>query len=246
MASKKVRVSPRIDIVETDDGNGKRIITSKRKKTKSMPPRTEEEGQRILDMLWQRSRPLALCCEMQSHTGLRYSDCSWLSVNDFMRNGEYVESFNIIQQKVYRMLLGRRNRAIPDGEGTRAKKITDEEAKRKATITIYTNDRILEIVENARHLNPKTEWLFANPRSGGVPMTNQASDYHHRAVAKELKLPYTLGSHSWRKMFANRLIKKNATIEQIRDLLGHSSVEVTNLYLMSFNSDLQKIIKANQ
>lgn len=235
MANPRVRVSPRIDIVETDDENGQRVVKKKRTKTKSMPPRSEEEGQLILDRLWQRSRPLALCCEMQSHTGLRYSDCSWLSVHDFERNGEYVESFDIIQQKVYRMLLGRKGRTI-----------TEEEARRKATITIYTNDRILEIVESARHLNSKTEWLFANPRSGGVPMTNQASDYHHRAVAKELKLPYTLGSHSWRKMFANRLIKKNATIEQIRDLLGHSSVEITNLYLMSFNSDLQKIIKANQ
>lgn len=234
------RINQRIDasLYKPNKATGK----TKKRKEPSMPPKDKEEANRILDRLYERSPTLALCSQISALTGLRYSDASWLTYDDFYdEHGNFKPFFTLCQQKPFRMRVGRKD-----------KPMTTAEAFKKSSVTIYTNEDIQNIVEETRRFSCGGGFLFSNARSrktledGTVierPMSVVSADWHHQQVKKELRLSYTLGTHSWRKFFALLLVKNGATVEKIRDLLGQSSLISTNAYLHSFSGDLQEHIK---
>ncbi|NGZ66652.1 tyrosine-type recombinase/integrase [Vibrio aestuarianus subsp. cardii] len=214
----------------------------KKSKVATVPPKTPEMANLILDRLYERNPILSLTCQMSALTGLRYSDCSWLKYDDFYTpTGDFRESIHVCQQKTYGMRVGRKN-----------KPMSQDEAFRKSIVVVYTNSEIEEVVKETRLFSNGSEFLFANPRSRIVlddkrtidrPMSVESADWHHDKVSKELNLDWQLGTHSWRKYFAKRLVKMGATVEEIRDLLGQSSLASTNAYLISIEDDLKNHIK---
>lgn len=235
-----MRINRRIDakIVRPITKSGE----AKKSKSASMPPKTPELANLILDRLYERNPILSLTCQMAALTGLRYSDASWLKYDDFYNaKGEFLESFEICQQKTFSMRVGRKDQPM-----------SQDEAFRKSLVTVYTNAEIEDIVKETRLFSKGSEFLFANPRSRIVqddgtvidrPMSVESADWHHDRVSKELNLDWTLGTHSWRKYFAKRLVKMGATVEEIRDLLGQSSLASTNAYLISIEEDLKAHVK---
>ncbi|WP_413694418.1 tyrosine-type recombinase/integrase [Psychromonas sp. KJ10-2] len=220
-------------------------ISVKKRKEPSLPPKNSKEANKILDELWEISPVLSLCSQMQSLTGLRYSDAAWLRFDDFdAPNGkDYVDTFLVIQQKVFNMLSHNRYKGSDYSES---------EAIKSSTVKVYVNKEIIEVVEECKRLNPNGEYLFSNKRSGFVngegekverPMSINSASEHHAKVANKLKLNYPLGTHSWRKYFAKLLLERGASIVDIRDLLGHLSVNSTNTYLLTFDEKLKNIVK---
>ncbi|MEZ9863843.1 tyrosine-type recombinase/integrase [Vibrio breoganii] len=234
------RLNPRIDAKILDDSKSS-TNGAKKTKTASMPPKTIEQANRILDALYDRSPTLSLCCQMSALTGLRYSDSAWLKYSDFYdKHGNFLEQVTVIQQKSYNMRLGR--------SGVELTKENRIAALRKSKVEIYTTQEIQKIVEETRYFSDGSEFLFANARSrtkdenGEVvsrPMHVVSADRHHTAVQDELKLNFNLGTHSWRKFFALQLVRNGTTIEKIRDLLGQSSLASTDRYLHSFTHELR-------
>lgn len=230
------RIDAQISESLTKDGK------KKKRKDKSYPPQTKEEANKILNAIWQRNQVLSLCCEMSALTGLRYSDSSWLTYADFYDDfGNFKPHFELCQQKPFRMRMGRS-----------AKKIDEATAFRKSLVRIYTNDAIEDIVRTCKELNPNSDLLFPNKRSRVTledgttverPMSVDSANWHLIKVKNELKLGFELGTHSWRKFFALMLVRDSASIEKIRDALGHDNIVSTNSYLHTFVDDLQKYIK---
>lgn len=233
-----MRINKRIDASLENQDNQNRL---RKRKEASLPPQTKAEAQLILDRIWDISPVLSLCCSISALTGLRYSDASWLRFDDFYDEyGNFRESFKLCQQKTFRMRTGKKKSPMPKAE-----------AYGKSLVTIYTNEEIESVVQEARLLNPKGEYLFSNKRSAKVkngnrierPMSVVSADRHHAKVRKELQLPYTLATHSWRKMFALLLLRNKVSIEQIRDSLGHSTIMSTDKYLHSFTTELKSNIQ---
>lgn len=181
---------------------------------------------------------LSLTASMSALTGLRYSDASWLTFDDFVdQNGEYREHIDICQQKPYRMRIGRG--------------IEPSVAFRASTVRIFVNDGFKEIIEECRIHSCSETLLFANSRStyrspdgDGYerPMAVQSANWHHEKVKTKLRIDYPLGTHSWRKYFAKKMLAKGVTLEKIRDFLGQSSLQSTNHYLETFHEELAPII----
>lgn len=231
------RLNRRIDAIrpaiETKDGG------KKRRKEESKPPRSDEEANRIFDELWEINPLLSLTAQLCSLTGLRYTDAAWLRYDDFYDEyGNFRSQFQLCQQKVYRQRVARN----PDEES---------EAFRRSQTTIYNTSEIQQLVEETRFYSASKEYLFANRRSqardesGQIierPMSVESASAHHLVIRTKLKLPYTLGTHSWRKYFVAKLVKAGASVEKIRDLLGQASLTSTNHYLHSEENELKQLV----
>lgn len=236
---KMSRINQRIDFNDKES-QGREPIKSK--KVKSMPPENKKQANLILDRLYEYNPILSLTCKMSVLTGLRYSDASWLKYSDFYDEfGNFRPQITVVQQKTYRMRVGRKK-----------KPTNHDEAVRKSSLTVYTNSEIEELVKDTRYFSDGGGFLFSNRRSRKVlqndeivyrPMSVESADKCHVKVKKDLKLNFALGTHSWRKMFAQLLLDNGTSIEKIRDLLGHSSLVSTNAYLSSFSKDLKEQIQ---
>ncbi len=221
--------------IKKSDGSERKV------KTKSMPPQTKKEFNRVIDAVYAKNRIVAHSLHMQSLTGLRYSDVSVLIWSDFYDGKVINKSFDVIQQKVYHMVF---TRLTLTGV---AKKEADRKAKEKANVTVYINKAIINLLEDIAVLNPNItgqELLFANKhkRSGGTALAIRSVNKILGQVKAELELNYTLGTHSFRKYLALNLLNNNANIAEIRDLLGHNNVKSTDSYLHSFSGNLGNLI----
>lgn len=232
--SKHKRIDELVSIPKNLDGK------TKKKKEPSKPPANNKEAESIFDALWNVNQILSLCCQMQSVSGLRYSDSSWLKYTDFIDDeGRYKKYVDVIQQKIFNMKM-------------HSKKVSIAEAINKSTVRIYVNASIKEIVAECRHFTKDSEYLFANKKSAYLdeksirrdrPMSVQSASEHHLKIQKKMKLDYSLGTHSWRKLFAKNLLENGASIVEVRDLLGHSSLNSTNSYLHSFSERLSDLVQ---
>ena len=221
----------------------------RKKKEPSMPPRTDAELERVIDEVYSRNRILSYCLLMQSLTGLRYSDCSQLMYRDFYRNGKFVDSFDVIQQKTFSSRVTKRIKKIERDTGA---KVSDEDFKRvvrksagDSTVKIFINDSIKDLVELCRGDGIDSEYLFANtnPKSNGAPMDIRNAEYHLRNTEQALGLNYQLRTHSFRKCFSLKLVREKVSILMVRDLLGHSNVATTNAYLSTIDGELADVIR---
>ena len=75
-------------------------------------------------------------------------------------------------------------------------------------------------------------WAFPG-RTPGKPKTRQAVWKDVKRAAKAFRLPQNVAPHSFRKVYAVRLLEKYGTIERVRRALGHSSSSVTAIYAMA-------------
>jgi integrase len=238
------RIDERLDVTKITTHC---VKVSKKRKQSSLPPKNAKQASIIFDELWDINPVLSLCSQIQALTGLRYSDASWLRFDDFMaKNGEgFVENFIVIQQKVFNMLSHKKSPIEAENQHIEA------EAIKSSSVRIYINKAIRKIVTECRIVNPDSEYLFANKRSAFIdgqgdlisrPMSVFSAARYHLLVANKLKLDFPLGTHSWRKYYAKLLLDKGANVVDVRDLLGHLSLNSTNSYLHTFDDALHPLV----
>ncbi len=92
-------------------------------------------------------------------------------------------------------------------------------------------DEANEILSNRlQKIFDKTRPVFCKPGSSKMPYTN---DYLSKTFKKALRrtdFDQSLHFHSLRHSFASNLVKDGASIYHLKELLGHSSVSVTEIY----------------
>ncbi|QUM78771.1 tyrosine-type recombinase/integrase (plasmid) [Moritella sp. 24] len=189
----------------------------------SYPPRTIKELRNILQLVDSSNPVVALMLEMSALTGLRYSDCSTLTIKEVTINGVLRESISVVQKKGYKKRL--------------SSGMAEPAARRAATVRVSFSDQAKELIEEAVRLNPGGTLLFESDRKRGFPYSAQYVNRILKSAAVKLKLTYPLSSHSFRKAFALMLIENGAKSHTVRDLLGHASLASTDHYLSTFMSD---------
>lgn len=76
------------------------------------------------------------------------------------------------------------------------------------------------------------EWAFPG-RKSGTHKTRQAVWKDIKRAAKAFRLPQNVGAHSFRKVYAVKLLKKYGSIEKVQKNLNHASTSVTAIYAMA-------------
>lgn len=76
------------------------------------------------------------------------------------------------------------------------------------------------------------EWAFPGTKPG-THKTRQAVWADVKRAAKAFRLPQNVGTHSFRKVYAVRLLDKYGDVKRVQKAMGHSSPSVTALYAMA-------------
>ncbi len=76
-------------------------------------------------------------------------------------------------------------------------------------------------------------WVFPSPRSKTGHLSARAVQLSIRAAAARAGISRHTTPHKLRHSYATRLLQRGADIIEVRDLLGHSSVSTTQIYLSS-------------
>ncbi|MBD1577840.1 tyrosine-type recombinase/integrase [Vibrio sp. S11_S32] len=255
LKNRKIR---RVDLKRDDSDQ----LVKKKIKLASLPPKSKKEFFAIYDFVFDRNPSVARTFYMSALTGLRYSDCSWLMFSDFIseNSNKFKPHFDVIQQKTYNMALTRlKNKHIKDnGLDSKNVDISDDIvdklksiAAKKAKHTVYINEEIeflvQEIISERKWKKvPENgkDFLFANDHhhSDGLPVCTNGANQHLAKAKTHLKLDYPLGTHSFRKYFANTIISYGGDAVKLRDLLGQKSLDATTLYVNSTQEELASLI----
>lgn len=195
---------------------------------KTFPPKNVKELRKILDLVEKVNPIIANMLELTSLTGLRYCDCSRLKKSDALINGIVRNHIIVTQSKTY-------NKRVSLG-------VSKNAAKKSSEITIPLSEQAKNIIEDCIYLNPKSTLLFESERNKGHPYSAQYVNRLLNKIAIELRLEYPLGTHSFRKAFADMLDKNGASVHQIKDRLGHSSLSSTDHYLSTFKNDADEML----
>jgi integrase len=121
---------------------------------------------------------------------------------------------------------------------------------RKPRVVPLSNDAIkalrLQIAENANSENEKirsSAYIFPNPH--GLPLSPRIIETPFNAMARNLfpERP-RLHFHSLRHTYASFLYEQGVPLQEIQKILGHSTIQVTEIYARLRNNDFSKAIGA--
>lgn len=102
-----------------------------------------------------------------------------------------------------------------------------ERTKSGKPLTLPMNRDLLAEMKRLRALGSTNQYVFQNPKTG-KPITTIRSAFEGACRRAGIT---GLTFHRLRHTVASRLIERNADIEEVRSILGHSSIAVTQRYV---------------
>jgi len=114
-----------------------------------------------------------------------------------------------------------------------------EKTKSEKPRTVDINSYLLEKLLRLKKKSDRSQYVFINPKTG-VPFTTVRRSFENAckdAGIEELRF------HDLRHSFASRLIEKGVDIIRVKELLGHSSVRVTERYTHSNQKERKKAVE---
>jgi len=105
--------------------------------------------------------------------------------------------------------------------------------------TVDINSRLFELLMNLKGQGENDSCVFLNPKTGRPYGKLQKSfkTACEKAGIKNLRL------HDLRHTFASRLIERGADIIRVKELLGHSTVRITERYLHSSREERKRAVE---
>lgn len=207
----------------------------------SDPPESTDELREILKLVDIVNPVIALLLEMSARTGLRYSDSSKLKISDVLINGQIRNDMTVVTQKSFSMRMANINKK--DQSPSQYKKAVSD-AKTASTLRIAFSDQVKDLITDALTFSDEGNvYLFESTSKKGCPYTLQHVNRLLKQVAVDMKLNYSLSTHSFRKSFALTLINNGAKMHVVRDMLGQSSLSSTDHYLKTFISETDDYFK---
>lgn len=141
--------------------------------------------------------------ELSFYCGLRVEELVNLSLQDIDMNRRIVRVFG----------KGRKERLVPF---TNECRITLKEYLENCRGKLY-----------AKSLTPTTSFFLNN---NGNPLTTRGVQFILKDVERKTGVPYELHPHMLRHSFATHLLEKGADLRIIQELLGHASINATQIY----------------
>lgn len=89
--------------------------------------------------------------------------------------------------------------------------------------------------------NPKSPWLFPNRYGKGIStrgVFKLVKEYAYQA-----KLPPETTPHTFRHTFCKNALNQRATLDQVAAMAGHSTLDVTKIYVASSQEELQAVVE---
>jgi integrase/recombinase XerD len=172
------------------------------------------ESPRPRDSFWRRDRALL---ELLYATGCRASELSNLRCRDLHLN----EGYCLCHGK------GGKQRLTPLGR-----------AAREAVEDYLQNER-------SRLAEPATsppEWLLLSRR--GRRLRREAIWELVKKYARRAGIPASISPHSLRHSFATHLLAGGADLRQVQEMLGHASIQTTQIYTHVDQSRLKRVHQA--
>ena len=69
------------------------------------------------------------------------------------------------------------------------------------------------------------------------------SDFYHAYVREMKRIQMDGNLHMWRHTYASKLVQKGVSLYVIKDLLGHASIQTTQIYAHLRNEDLHQAVR---
>lgn len=89
---------------------------------------------------------------------------------------------------------------------------------------------------SSRGLIRPEDWMWTTRTDRPIP--RQRVDEQLRSLSRRAGLPQPVSAHRLRHYFATTLLRRGADLESVRQLLGHSSLAMTQQYLRLVGTDL--------
>ncbi|QFT13320.1 tyrosine-type recombinase/integrase [Vibrio sp. THAF190c] len=239
-----------------------KLMAAKRinNKTVSFSPDSEEHTNIVLHVVARYNPLISSFLNVQRLTGLRYSDCSRITVENIAKSSTQIRSqFTIVQKKIYTGALTRlkKNEKYVNHSETELHSI----AINKASLRVFISDRLKDVFVEVLKLQDDNPFFNKKDKEALI----FTSTHHHakgNAISKEainqllksdkvgqelLKHGISnenLGSHSFRKEFGQRLLEKGANVIDIQELLGQSSLDSTIKYLSTSDKKKKDLVNS--
>ena len=120
-----------------------------------------------------------------------------------------------------------------------SKKIRVEKTKSGKIRFINLNTSLLELLSDLKKKNGKNEHVFFNHRTGERLTTVKTA---FNAACRRSKIE-NLRFHDLRHTFATRLVEKGVDLITVKELLGHSSVTITERYTHSYQQQKKMAVE---
>jgi len=169
------------------------------------------EAPRPYDAFWRRDRAML---ELLYATGCRASELSNLRMQDI----HLADSFCMCHGK------GGKQRLVPLGRAAK--------------------EAVLEYIENERsnlaaHAPSPPEWLLLSRR--GRRLRREAIWELVKRYAARVGAPPSISPHTLRHSFATHVLAGGADLRQVQEMLGHASIQTTQVYTHVDQSRLKKV-----
>ena len=115
----------------------------------------------------------------------------------------------------------------------------DASKERVIPIENAARQALVNYLENARQgLSEDSEYLFVNMK--GDPMSRQGFWKLLKAYAKRAGIKKDITPHMIRHSFASHLVSGGADLKAVQEMLGHSDISTTQIYLRGRNSRIKE------
>lgn len=91
------------------------------------------------------------------------------------------------------------------------------------------SERAFAAVRRYREIGPSSRWIFPGQRSGRPPSIPTAQRIFARA-RDAAEIEKGVGIHALRRSFATHLLEAGTGLRHIKELLGHASAQITQVY----------------
>ena len=113
--------------------------------------------------------------------------------------------------------------------------------QRKVPFGEFAKEYLLKYIEHGRKKNPgaRTDYIFLNRY--GKPVSRQYFFLQVKKYAEQVGIEEEISPHTLRHCFATHLLENSSDIRTVQEMLGHSNIATTQIYL---NISTRRILEA--
>lgn len=202
-------------------GDKSKVVQSRRNEVEIL---TEEEINKIKDYI--KGTDMELLILLDLATGLRQGELLALNWEDIDLSNKTL-TVNKSVKEVY----------IYEDENYRHIETIFQVPKTQNSFrTISIPDVLISVLKKE---NNKNGLVFHN--TNGEPLRSKNVSYQWKKILKECNIPHKK-FHAIRHTYASMLLKNGVDIETVAELMGHSAISITQIYLHSSNNQKQDAV----